>query len=493
MDHLQGKLPEDGKPMSFLIILFMVSATFIFDESHHEMFSVRDMCESGYSELSSLLLSMGYDVRINHLPLIQLFKNLDPDREIPVFPPSISNPADEEEVEVIRKFVEKGGKVLIIGEHFPPDSKGQLFSSSLAHPFGYAFTDGCIRLSPEKRKKFGEFIYDDFIDCLFSPSFGVRGIVTGCSGFFERVPEGSVILKSPADTDPSSAIAGHCRKYGEGEVCVLTDPEIFVNDFAFFRFDLPGNKRFAEKLFNHLARRNRKPLPPSNSCVYEEKSGLLAVTSLKGSLLSGREDGFLRFLEGAGMEPRFALPLCPDIKSVKKLVLFSPFIPDDYIMELMNRIEKGLVAFDRCPGMSEEHSQLIFYSMIKNQNLLRLREFNRILKKKCGASLLPGILFNLSESPLYVKGEYGDKPVLFLGGSSIKIHDVRASPLIGFSPDTFQTPLPLNLAGGVKEYFPVGAVLCDGIVLVGDTDIFTNFGRKFAEGFVSDMENFLRK
>jgi hypothetical protein len=472
----------------FFIIIF--NAIFIFDESHQEGFSVRDMCESGYSTFASTLVSMGHVVRVNHEDLLNLLDRLK-NGDIVVLPPASYNPMKKEEIEKVKKFVEDGGSLLIIGEHFYPSHRMQVFSHSIASSFGYEFTDGCI--FPPSEKKF-----HGFIDTLFSPLFKIRNITTGCAGFFKNLPDGDVILQSPEDTTPPSAIAGHCRRYGNGKVCVLTDPEVFSNDFFFFGSYLSSNREFIIKISNYLSDIHGKPSKKLNQCLYERKSKTLIFTLLRDSVLSEEGDGFMDFIRDLGIEK--LEPLCSD--DVKRVIILSPFIPTDYIKSIIKKNVIGLIAFDRCPGTDEEEEKAEFYNFIKNKDILLLRNFNKALKEECGAGLSMRIILEpLSQLYLRVEGVYNGEKIIFLGASGVRIKDVRAAPLVFFSEKSMLSPFPLNWGGDEKRvaiadeyrrYFPVGAAICKKFIISGDTDIFTNYGKKFALPFYEDVVRFLK-
>ncbi len=128
--------------MKLIPVLLIIKALFLFDESKGELFSVRDMCESGYSDFANMIMEIGHEVRVNQRPIIEALQMIEPEKTVLIFPPSSYNPVNGLEFERIKDFINRGGSLLVIGEHFGFSQRMQVLSASIAGPFGYEFVDG---------------------------------------------------------------------------------------------------------------------------------------------------------------------------------------------------------------------------------------------------------------------------------------------------------------------------------------------------------------
>lgn len=476
--------------MKGILSTLIITALFIFDESHQEIFSARNMNEMGYSGFAKLIIEEGHEFTINHSPLSELLPLIEKvDDTVLVLLPASDNPPDEEELRNIKSFVSKGGKLLLIGEHFDENGRLGRFTASVGRIFGYEFENETCVKSEEKDKVYKENVTD-----FFSPLFGIKGISTACAGVLKKYPPGHIIMQATNKDTPPRAVSGHCSRYENGKVCVLTDPEMFVNDIRFTSIKLPKTERFAKKIIEFLQGRTlRKEKVP---CIYG--GGISIITYDTNSLFSKLPSGFLRFTEKLGLSSSSVLPAC---KTGRINIFLAPFEPDVSILRSDGKI---LIAFDRNEGIP---------AFIKgefpprvNEDVIKFEQFVEEVKKLCGATALKGVLISIDKHDyLNVIGSFQNKSITFMGGTGIGTFGRKnLKPLISFPPSAYLETIPLNASGDIERvavYNPeydvkdvYGAVECGNILVIGDTDILTNrafiseYGRKFIEYILSFLK-----
>jgi hypothetical protein len=225
----------------------------VFDMSHQQIWSLWDTGFLGYSDLAAILLDEGYLVSENTKPLLDLLPSLSKG-DVLVLGIAKFQHYDDEEIDQVINFVDRGGGVLIIGEHAEHDFFGIVeFQNPLSSKFGITFETNEVYDYPNSVWDEGEWI---FVDSEF------LNVTDICLYFTDSVILSGnaepVIVTSP-HSDPPSAIVGAISTHGDGRVLAVCDSEFPCNGDESFGLQYKNNTLFCLKMFEWLSNTSYAP------------------------------------------------------------------------------------------------------------------------------------------------------------------------------------------------------------------------------------------
>lgn len=284
----------------------------LYDESHNNVWGAQDTGFYGYSGFAGTLVRHGLCVSASSKPLNELLGGLSDGEALNKI--LVLNVAKyqsyhpEETAEAVR-FVERGGRLFVLGEH--EDMYGSSkFQNALLERFGVAFDNDYVgeEMPADRLERSG---IGNLNQKAVSDFFGLRGVSHLLSSSIKIIsrPSGYTdLLRGFRDGRDRVIAAGF--PYGRGRVALLGDSEIFWNGDGRIGMGKGENREFLLMMMEWLLEKRlspvkRKPVvlaaepavPPAGRMFIDTSSLGKGADETRGGL--GR---FAEYFRGRGYE-----------------------------------------------------------------------------------------------------------------------------------------------------------------------------------------------
>lgn len=313
----------------------------VFEKSDWHEWSIWDTGSFGYSEAATLLRDHGCNVSQSTIPLDKRVQKMDPGDVLvlPAVPNVLSNYSDQEE-QTLLDFVERGGNLIVIGEH--DDAYGiNTRQNKILKNFG-------IQILPDILENNETNIGSRHWHELDSSKFGLHRVGIWGAGPL-KLSDGaeSLAYMNKSDGGNYTVVAGN--DYGNGTVAGIGDSNFIWNGKFDWGIEYGENKEFFIRLIEYLSDKELKEkiLKPEfkmftrDNCELALKNpkGKEVNVNIKGGSIERVEgektskeivysvnvnrDGYIRFSTSysAPVYVHFLYP--PDNKNLNKKVLFD--------------------------------------------------------------------------------------------------------------------------------------------------------------------------
>jgi hypothetical protein len=239
----------------YLMVRLAVGQTLIIDRSKNQPVFPYDRGFAGISIFVDTLVKEGFKIQVNYKPLNKMLPSYTEfQNSILLLTPTVFNPFSPAEVNEIRSYVAKGGKLLIVAEHENFFDHGLNFNQLLrGTPFTIQYN--AIRVPS------GNFIEAGWPTVT---STKIRG------NFRYFLPAGIMLADSSkclcitqSDATPAPSCVTGLTDFGYGKIAIITDYELFWNMTPTTGIRHADNLKLCKQIIHLL----QTPLPASTQAV----------------------------------------------------------------------------------------------------------------------------------------------------------------------------------------------------------------------------------